>query len=65
MRAQQLHQPYEQLKALTRGKTIDQEALRQFISTLSLSKEAKAVLLSLTPAQYMGYAEELAKTIKR
>ncbi len=61
MRRFQLEAPYEQLKALTRGQTIDKETLRQFISGLSLSEEAKKRLLQLTPENYLGYAVALAK----
>src|SRR3990172_2833841 len=45
MRRHGLPDPYEQLKALTRGKRVDGEALRAFISTLSLPEEEKRRLL--------------------
>ncbi len=55
--------PYEQLKALTRGKKLNQETLHQFICGLPLPEEARQRLFDLTPANYLGYAIELAQTI--
>ncbi len=64
MRSYAVPQAYEQLKALTRGKDgITPETLRQFISALAIPDDAKAELLSLTPAGYTGKAEELARRI--
>ena len=60
MRRYGLPQPYEQLKALTRGKGITQEALREFISGLALPADAKARMLALTPRSYIGLAQQLA-----
>jgi adenylosuccinate lyase len=61
MRRYGLPQPYEQLKALTRGSTIDILELRQFIEALALPSDAKARLLALTPALYTGLAAQLAQ----
>jgi adenylosuccinate lyase len=63
MRRYGLPQPYEQLKALTRGKGITQEALAEFIAGLDLPAEPKARLLALTPRTYIGLAARLAKEI--
>jgi adenylosuccinate lyase len=63
MRRHGLPNPYEQLKALTRGHGITEEAMRGFIASLELPDEAKARLLALTPATYVGLAERLAKAI--
>jgi len=63
MRRYQLPQPYEQLKALTRGKVVDKALLHQFIKGLSLPNDVREQLLTLTPSQYVGYAEDLAKRI--
>lgn len=60
MRRYGLPQPYEQLKALTRGKGITQEALTGFIQGLDLPQEPKARLLAMTPRNYVGLAAELA-----
>jgi adenylosuccinate lyase len=54
MRRYGIAQPYEQLKALTRGQRINRETLRAFISDLVIPDEAKQRLLSLTPAGYTG-----------
>jgi adenylosuccinate lyase len=61
MRRFGLPQPYEQLKALTRGKGITQEALSGFIQGLDLPPEDKARLLAMTPRSYLGLAIALAK----
>lgn len=63
MRRYGLPQPYEQLKALTRGKGIDQECLRAFIAGLDLPAEPKARLLAMTPRSYVGLASALAHRI--
>ncbi|MDP2826591.1 MAG: adenylosuccinate lyase [Sulfuritalea sp.] len=55
--------PYEQLKELTRGKGIEQDALRQFIAKLPLPQADRQRLLEMTPASYIGKAAELAKKI--
>jgi adenylosuccinate lyase len=63
MRRHGLPNPYEQLKALTRGHGISEAAMRQFIAGLDLPQDAKDRLLALTPASYTGLAERLAKEI--
>ena len=62
MRRYGIENPYEQLKELTRGKDgINQASLRAFIQTLQIPADAKQYLLDLTPASYIGKANELAK----
>ena len=62
MRRYAVPQAYERLKALTRGKDgITPETLRQFINGLAIPDGAKAELLALTPAAYIGKAVELAQ----
>ena len=62
MRRYGIPHPYEQLKALTRGKDgINEETMRSFIAGLELPEDAKARLMALTPATYIGKAVELAK----
>jgi len=63
MRRYGLPQPYEQLKALTRGQGITKESMRDFIGKLELPAEAKQRLLDLTPGGYIGLAEGLAREI--
>jgi len=64
MRRHGIADPYEQLKALTRGRTgIDRETLHAFIQGLSIPAAAKQRLLDLTPAKYIGAAVALARRI--
>src|SRR5262249_37623540 len=63
MRRYGLPEPYEQLKALTRGQGITRESMRGFIESLALPQAAKQRLLALTPANYTGLAEQLASEI--
>ncbi|MDQ6955018.1 MAG: adenylosuccinate lyase [Mariprofundaceae bacterium] len=63
MRRYGLENPYEQLKALTRGQGITQESLRVFIMDLHIPDTAKEQLLAMTPASYTGNAAEQAKAI--
>ena len=63
MRRYGLPEPYEQLKALTRGQGINRESMHTFITGLKLPADAKERLLELTPAGYVGLAEALAKAI--
>jgi adenylosuccinate lyase len=63
MRRHGLPEPYEQLKALTRGHGITRESMREFIAGLALPDEAKQRLLNLTPAAYTGLARKLAEEI--
>jgi adenylosuccinate lyase len=63
MRRYGLPQPYEQLKALTRGKGITETALREFIQGLALPADAKARLLDMTPRSYIGLAAQLARAL--
>ena len=56
--------PYERLKALTRGKTITREAIHGFIDTLSeVPADERARLKAMTPASYTGCAAALALRI--
>jgi adenylosuccinate lyase len=59
MRRYGLPEPYEQLKALTRGRSVAAADVHAFVRTLGLPAEAEARLLALTPARYLGLAAEL------
>jgi adenylosuccinate lyase len=61
MRRYGIEDSYEQLKALTRGKKITREVLHEFVRGLSIPAAARDALLSLTPADYIGKAAELAR----
>ena len=63
MRRHGLPNPYEQLKALTRGQGITGQSMREFIATLALPDADKQRLLAMTPASYTGLAEPLARKI--
>jgi len=64
MRRYGVPEPYEQLKALTRGKRgMTQQALRAFVAQLALPDDVKAKLADLTPAGYIGLAAELARRV--
>jgi adenylosuccinate lyase len=63
MRRHSLPEPYEQLKALTRGQGITRESMRDFIGELDLPAADKARLLALTPATYVGLAADLARDV--
>ena len=64
MRRYGIENPYEQLKAMTRGKGgITREALQEFVATLAIPQADKDRLLAMTPASYTGKGAELAKRI--
>ena len=63
MRRHGLPNPYEQLKALTRGHGITEQSMREFIGSLELPADAKQRLLELTPGRYIGLADTLATKI--
>jgi adenylosuccinate lyase len=63
MRRHGLPNPYEQLKELTRGKRLDGDAMRAFISGLALPDADKKRLLAMSPGSYLGKAEELARRV--
>lgn len=63
MRRYGIDQPYEKLKALTRGQKIDADAIRKFVETLAIPESAKRELLLLTPASYIGNAAAQAEKI--
>jgi adenylosuccinate lyase len=61
MRRHGLPDPYDQLKAFTRGRPITRELMQGFIQGLDLPAADKQRLLELTPAGYTGLAGPLAK----
>jgi adenylosuccinate lyase len=65
MRRHGVPQPYEQLKAFTRGKPMTRELMQGFINDpkLALPQAERARLLAMTPASYTGIAAALAKRI--
>jgi adenylosuccinate lyase len=63
MRRYGLREPYEQLKAFTRGQVMTQELIQGFIRELAIPQAEKERLLALTPAGYTGMAEALARRV--
>jgi adenylosuccinate lyase len=61
MRRYGIPEPYEKLKALTRGRKIDRSDLHDFINKLAIPDEAKSRLLNLTPSTYTGLATRLTR----
>ena len=67
MRRYRVENPYEKLKALTRGNAMTREAMLTFVESDELSAVSdadKARLREMTPATYTGNAAEQARTIK-
>jgi len=63
MRRYGIEEPYEKLKALTRGQTVNAEIFKSFIESLDIPEDAKQQLKQLTPASYIGNAAEQAGEI--
>ncbi len=65
MRKAGIENPYEKMKALSRGKKITQDDLHSFINGLDIPDEDKNRLLALTPMDYVGQACVLIEHIKK
>ena len=63
MRRYGIENPYEKLKALTRGQAVTREILLEFIGTLEIPDAEKERLLKLTPESYIGIADQQARDI--
>ncbi|HZV91725.1 MAG TPA: adenylosuccinate lyase [Caldimonas sp.] len=61
MRRYGVANPYEQLKELTRGKSITREGLHAFIRGLPIPAGERDRLLAMTPRGYTGLAATLAR----
>jgi adenylosuccinate lyase len=59
MRVHGLDQPYERLKELTRGRRVDAEVMRDFVTGLELPADVQQRLIDLTPGSYTGLASKL------
>ena len=63
MRRYDVPEPYEKLKALTRGRAaMDAQTLRDFVNSLPIPKEAQESLAALTPQAYIGNAADTVRT---
>jgi adenylosuccinate lyase len=65
MRAHGIPDAYDKLKSFTRGRPMDERAMREFIASLALPSEEKERLLSLAPGSYVGLAPTLALRARR
>ena len=66
MRRYGISEPYEKLKAFTRGKVITATDIQGFLASeemACLPADAKAALAALTPASYIGNADIQAKAV--
>lgn len=63
MRRYGIPEPYEKLKALTRGQAVNKEVLHEFITTLDIPDGEKQRLLDLAPESYTGLAAAQARDI--
>jgi len=63
MRRYGIPEPYEKLKALTRGQAVSKEVLVDFVNALDIPDDAKRGLLELTPESYTGLASRQARDI--
>jgi adenylosuccinate lyase len=64
MRRHGIDEPYEQLKAVTRGQRVTAQRLRDFVESLDLPEAAREALLELTPASYTGNASAQARAVR-
>jgi len=60
MRVHGIPDAYDKLKSFSRGRPVDEAAMREFIASLALPPEDKARLMALTPGTYLGLAPRLA-----
>ena len=63
MRRYGIAHSYEQLKALTRGRSVDSQAIAGFIAGLPIPEPARRRLADLSPARYIGLAARLAREV--
>jgi adenylosuccinate lyase len=63
LRREGVAMPYEQLKALTRGKEVTLEDIQTFVQSLKVSDKIKKELLNITPSNYIGLASKLSTMV--
>jgi adenylosuccinate lyase len=61
MRAHGIPDGYDRLKAFTRGRPVDERAMREFVGSLELPAAEKERLLQMSPGTYLGLAPLLAR----
>ena len=62
LRKNNIHNGYELMKKLSRGKDLNRSDLINFIENMNIPQDEKQRLLELTPLSYIGYAEKLSRT---
>lgn len=61
-----IEEPYEKLKAFTRGQAVTQASMQEFVGGIEgLPAEARDALLALTPGTYVGNAAAQARNLRR
>jgi len=55
---------YERVKALTRGRRVSLDDLREAISAMDVDADVREELLALTPEGYTGIASDLAEDVE-
>ena len=63
MRRYGLENPYDRLKAFTRGKAITRKDLAALVDSLEIPAAEKDRLKAMTPASYVGIAAGLSRSI--
>lgn len=63
MRKHDIEEPYEKLKALSRGRSLTKGDIEKLVETLDMPTKSKNDILALTPANYIGIAEQLVDQI--
>ena len=64
MRRYGVAEPYEKLKALTRGQAITREVIHAFIDNLEIPESTEDQLHGLTPSTYIGNAEQQTRALR-
>ena len=59
MRKHGMAEPYERLKAATRGRRLDAEGFAELLDALDLPSDARRELAQLKPETYIGLANRL------
>jgi len=63
MRKVGIEEPYEKLKAITRGQKVTQKTICDFLESLELPDNDKKRLLTMAPSSYTGIANEIADSV--
>lgn len=60
-----MEEPYEKLKAFSRGQAVTQASMREFVAGIEgIPEAAKAELAALTPGAYTGNAAAQARSLR-